>query len=483
LEIGGVSFEINFDPQIKTTYINGDLNKLEQVIRNFIGNAVKFTPTKGKISVTATVSMNEKERSDNNNSNINSPTQSQSFVQKAGMLRLAVTDTGAGISSENQKHLFQQYTQFNAAKLQGGKGSGLGLWISKAIIDMHDGKVGAYSAGEGTGSTFYFEIPCEVIPAENIAEAIPLVEQVATPIDTTASSKHHQVSHKSRKLFDPHLSPINSPSENDAGLKPEFSRTLSTVLSSYEEEKEGEGEEDKNSESSCSTQNQSKPAPAVVVEEKVETPEQSQPSNRQQTTPRSRIEFLSAKLTSTTSPRSFYVLNKNFRSVSSTFNHSPTTGGILLSSSTLDSVAGNHTKQLKILLADDTALTRKMVQRLLNPLNPIIYHASNGLDAVQQIQKSLELGERPFDVVIIDYFMPCMDGAEAILHMRKSQFDGLICAVTGSTTITDQEQLLSNGASMIMSKPFNYKIFYNCLKDFYQNTDWDPYVVMPYEDT
>ena len=52
------------------------------------------------------------------------------------------------------------------------------------------------------------------------------MEQVALPIDIRASSKYHQVSHKSRKLFDHHLS--------------EFSRTLPTILSSYEEEKEGE---------------------------------------------------------------------------------------------------------------------------------------------------------------------------------------------------------------------------------------------------
>ena len=49
----------------------------------------------------------------------------------------------------------------NANKLQGGKGSGLGLWISKAIIDKHNGKIGVYSEGEGLGSTFFFEIPIE----------------------------------------------------------------------------------------------------------------------------------------------------------------------------------------------------------------------------------------------------------------------------------------------------------------------------------
>jgi hypothetical protein len=75
------------------------------------------------------------------------------------ILRLQVADTGAGISAENQKKLFGQYVQFNASKLQKGEGSGLGLWISKGIVEMHGGRIGAYSDGEGKGSVFYVDLP------------------------------------------------------------------------------------------------------------------------------------------------------------------------------------------------------------------------------------------------------------------------------------------------------------------------------------
>ena len=57
-------------------------------------------------------------------------------------------DTGAGISKENQRRLFTEIVQFNPEILQAGGGSGLGLWISKGIVDLHDGTIRVYSAGK-----------------------------------------------------------------------------------------------------------------------------------------------------------------------------------------------------------------------------------------------------------------------------------------------------------------------------------------------
>lgn len=64
------------------------------------------------------------------------------------------------MKQENLRKLFSPYVQIEAEKLQEGKGTGLGLWISRSIVNMHGGNVGAFSAGEGFGSTFYFELPC-----------------------------------------------------------------------------------------------------------------------------------------------------------------------------------------------------------------------------------------------------------------------------------------------------------------------------------
>jgi signal transduction histidine kinase/CheY-like chemotaxis protein len=74
-------------------------------------------------------------------------------------LRICITDTGAGIAPQNIYKVFNQIIQFDANKLQAGKGSGLGLYISKSICDLHGGHVYVRSKGIGKGCAFYLELP------------------------------------------------------------------------------------------------------------------------------------------------------------------------------------------------------------------------------------------------------------------------------------------------------------------------------------
>ena len=76
------------------------------------------------------------------------------------------TTSGAGISEENQKKLFNEIVQFNPEKLQGGGGSGFGLFICKGIVDLHNGAIRVTSEGEGKGSTFSLELPMRRAPRE-----------------------------------------------------------------------------------------------------------------------------------------------------------------------------------------------------------------------------------------------------------------------------------------------------------------------------
>jgi signal transduction histidine kinase len=104
--------------------LKADKFKLNQVLRNFLSNALKFTPPSGTVAVIAELLDSRKSYHKN-------------FVTNSDkLIRISVKDTGFGISKENQSRLFGQYVQFNANSLQQGKGSGLGLWISKSKITI-----------------------------------------------------------------------------------------------------------------------------------------------------------------------------------------------------------------------------------------------------------------------------------------------------------------------------------------------------------
>ncbi|HKR09671.1 MAG TPA: PAS domain S-box protein [Gemmatimonadaceae bacterium] len=106
-----------------------DSARIQQVLSNLVGNAVKFTPRNGRISITA--------------------------EPAEGEVRFGVIDTGPGIPAEQLPHIFGRFWQ---AKASDRRGIGLGLAIAKGIVEAHSGKIWVESH-VGLGSTFYFTLP------------------------------------------------------------------------------------------------------------------------------------------------------------------------------------------------------------------------------------------------------------------------------------------------------------------------------------
>ncbi|MCL2130298.1 MAG: ATP-binding protein, partial [Treponema sp.] len=119
-------------------YIITDEQRLAQVITNLLSNAVKFTPEKGKISI-------ESRRVDSGKDSDNC------------IIEIRVTDTGIGISKEQQSKLFQSFVQVDSSISRKYGGTGLGLAISKKIVEMMQGEVRIESE-EGSGASFIFTI-------------------------------------------------------------------------------------------------------------------------------------------------------------------------------------------------------------------------------------------------------------------------------------------------------------------------------------
>ena len=119
----------------KLPHVHADLTRMAQVMTNLIGNAIKFTPEHGRITVVA--------------------------GEEDGFLSVSVTDTGQGIPPEKQEQIFDRFEQLKEATVQGDSGgAGLGLSIAKKIVELHDGKIWIDSPlTSGGGSRFTFRIP------------------------------------------------------------------------------------------------------------------------------------------------------------------------------------------------------------------------------------------------------------------------------------------------------------------------------------
>jgi PAS domain S-box-containing protein len=131
----GLQLQTVLDPGLPSL-LRSDPGRLRQVLMNLLGNAVKFTE-QGHVTITA----ENKEETDTHL-----------------VLRVSITDSGIGISEEQQRSLFQPFTQADSSMTRRFGGTGLGLAISKQIIDLMGGSIGVESR-PAQGSTFWFQVP------------------------------------------------------------------------------------------------------------------------------------------------------------------------------------------------------------------------------------------------------------------------------------------------------------------------------------
>ena len=127
----GVALEVEIEPNLPL--IHADENRIGQVLLNLLGNALQYTPPKGKVCVRAARSKDE--------------------------ILIRIQDTGIGIPLEHLPHIFSRFYRVDKSRSRASGGSGIGLTIAKHIVEAHGGHIWAESPGKDKGSTFSFTLP------------------------------------------------------------------------------------------------------------------------------------------------------------------------------------------------------------------------------------------------------------------------------------------------------------------------------------
>jgi signal transduction histidine kinase len=141
--------ELAMAPQLPLVAADG--LRVDQVLTNLIDNAIKFTPDGGKIRIAVELS-NQKGGTDGETPL--EPKESGNYV------RVMVGDNGEGIKDGEKRYVFDKFYQARAGKGRNTKGSGLGLSISKGIVEAHGGSIW-FTSVPGEGTSFYFTLPIE----------------------------------------------------------------------------------------------------------------------------------------------------------------------------------------------------------------------------------------------------------------------------------------------------------------------------------
>lgn len=135
-----------------SAYVNGNFARLKQVLLNLVGNAVKYTPTGGMVSVTVTTAEPQSLPDSGQTAEI------PAIPDHESLIVVRVQDTGYGIPAADLPHVFDRFFRVINEKTENISGTGLGLAIARGIVEAHDGRIWVESE-EGQGSTFAFYLP------------------------------------------------------------------------------------------------------------------------------------------------------------------------------------------------------------------------------------------------------------------------------------------------------------------------------------
>ncbi|KAI0831876.1 hypothetical protein BC628DRAFT_1407464 [Trametes gibbosa] len=483
----------------------GDETRLRQIITNLASNACKFTSAGGKLTVTTKLVIpapppkeeSEEEgeeglpRSSGANENASGngklpddiPRLSATHLTQHNVLhskpapplewivvRIEVTDTGCGIRLKDmvQSRLFSAFNQTEQGRLQGGKGTGLGLALVRQIVKLSGGRLGVQSK-VGEGSTFWVELPLGVGN-----KAIPAL---TSPMDLEEDDylSPRQAVYSSTKDVGASKGTLGRDGATNVRSSHQYNQSHSSSALHSIMEQGGLVE--------ISTKPNEGPLTRTIGDPSTgtEAPVAVDDTNyfdRSRPVPLEENSSETARgLHLTHLPRAQYfgidgVLISPSLSAGTT-NTLPSQVGSMGSCSAQNSLE----PKLNVLVVDDDLLTRTLMSRMLTRLGCKVTTAENGEIALELILHGYTLRETPssedtgcgglsmegvasgsadecrFAVVFLDNQMPVLSGLEAVSKLRQMGRKDFVVGVTGNALLADQQEYLEAGVDHVLTKP------------------------------
>lgn len=330
---------------------------------------------------------------------------------------------------------------------QAGGGSGLGLFITKNIVSLHSGAISVYSQGEGYGTSFKFEVPMSVKAVVGAGAGAGVGAGVGAK-DSGADSG------RSTPAQDPDGGGRGRPAvvhevkqqlslSASASASPSVSASASTAPSPLVTPPRDTGAD---------------VGAGVAVVEALETsptPALSKEGGEGCVHIVSRS--TSAGDTSQGNLITLPPLLSRAPSVAPSLSSSPVT-------SPLPSSANLSPPSYRILVIDDSHLNRKMTVRVMRAEGHCCEEAEDGTLGVALIELVVAGRAAPYDVVLMDFVMPLMDGPTATREIRALGYQGRVYGLTGNALQSDIDLFMSAGADLVLTKPLDMHHFRSSMK-------------------
>ncbi len=390
---------VTVDPGIPAV-LKGDPSRLRQILVNFIGNAIKFTES-GEIAVRA------------------------DLVERRGdwaVVRFAVRDTGIGIAPDDQGRLFQPFTQADATTTRRYGGTGLGLAICKRLVELMHGEIGVTGA-EGRGSEFWFTVPFTVVRQERAGGGeslgVLIVDDHATArasLSVAATSLGWRAAAAGGEEA---VARLGAATEGEAWdvLLVEGGAAGTGVAELARRWRE---------------LRPAAPPPLVLLLTGFGDAGPCRPPH------------CDAVLTKPVTPSA--LLDGVARGRAARQD-----GVAVVRPAGEGARATPRLPGIRVLVAEDNAISREVVQRLLQHEGAVVDVAADGREAVDRVRRNC----RGYDVILMDAQMPGLDGWEATTTIRADLgcHDLPILALTAGVQPSDRDRCLAAGMTDFLAKP------------------------------